>query len=68
MAIKTHIDLSGPQGNAFALLAIARRTAIDLDFDKGEVKSLMNEMQSSNYEHLLEVFKQNFGEYFTLQA
>lgn len=45
------IDLTGPQGNAFFLLGQA---------------STLAEMKESDYEHLLEVFDREFGDFVTL--
>ena len=59
------IDLTGPDGNAFALMAYARRFATQLEWkDKGA--ALINEMMEGDYEHLLEVFDNAFGEFVTL--
>jgi len=57
------IDLSGPDGNAFYLLGTAMSLAHQLEID-GE--SIVNEMRSSDYEHLLQVFEDKFGEFVTL--
>lgn len=57
------IDLTGPDGNAYYLLGTAMSLARQFDID-GE--SIVNEMRSSDYEHLLEVFEDNFGEFVTL--
>lgn len=60
------IDLTGPDGNAFALMAYAKRLATQLGWDdKGF--SLINEMMSGDYEHLLKVFDNAFGEYVILE-
>ena len=60
------IDLTGPDGNAYALMALAKRFATQLGWvDKGE--ALINEMMSGDYEHLLEVFDNAFGEYVILE-
>jgi len=60
------IDLTGPDGNAFALMAYAKRFATQLGWkDKGA--ALINEMMSSDYEHLLEVFDNAFGEFVILE-
>ena len=60
------IDLTGPDGNAFALMAYAKRFATQLGWkDKGA--ALINEMMSGNYEHLLEVFDNAFGDYVILE-
>jgi hypothetical protein len=54
------IDLSGPQGNAFFLLGTATRFARQLGMNEYEV---LNEMQSGDYENLLEVFDKYFGDF-----
>ncbi len=60
------IDLTGPDGNAFALMAYAKRFATQLGWkDKGA--ALINEMMSGDYEHLLEVFDNAFGEFVILE-
>ena len=57
------IDLTGPQGNAFFLLGTATRLARQLDLNEYEV---LNEMQSGDYENLLQVFDSYFGDFVTL--
>ena len=57
------IDLTGPDGNAFNLIAIAGNLAKQLDLDK---KKIQSEMMSGNYENLLKVFDKHFGEFVTL--
>lgn len=60
------IDLTGPDGNAFALMALARRFATQLGWaDRGS--ALIQEMMSGDYEHLLQVFDNAFGEYVILE-
>jgi hypothetical protein len=54
------VDLTGPEGNAFTLLAYARRWSKDLGLDFAVVKS---EMTSGDYENLLEVADKYFGEF-----
>jgi len=58
------IDLSGPQGNAFALMAQAKTFARQLGLDD---KVILDEMKSGNYDNLLNVFNKYFGEYVTLE-
>ena len=60
------IDLSGPEGNAFVLMGYAKRLARQLGMDGVEASNIINDMQSGDYEHLLEVFEENFGEFVTL--
>ena len=57
------IDLTGPQGNGMWLTAYAVKLAKQLDLDG---KAIQNDMLSSDYEHLLEVFEREFGDYVTL--
>ena len=57
------IDLTGPQGNAFYLLGLAKRLAKQLDKDG---KEITREMMAGDYEHLLQVFDREFGDYVTL--
>jgi hypothetical protein len=57
------IDLTGPDGNAFALIGHAGNLAKQLDLDK---KKIQFEMMEGDYENLLKVFDKYFGEYVTL--
>jgi hypothetical protein len=56
---KIEIDLTGPQGNAFALLGIAKDLCHKLDLDWNYVYS---EMTSGDYENLLQVMEHYFGD------
>jgi len=58
------IDLTGPDGNAFALMGYAKRFAKQLGLDSS---AIINEMMSGDYENLLEVFDKNFGDYVILE-
>ena len=58
------IDLTGPDGNAFALMSYAKRFARQLKFDD---KKIINEMMSGDYEELLETFDKYFGDYVILE-
>jgi len=57
------IDLTGPDGNAFVLMGYASRLAKQLGLDSA---SIINDMKSDDYDHLLEVFEKHFGEFVTL--
>ena len=57
------IDLTGPQGNAFYLLGTAKNLAKQLDLNG---LAIMEDMQSGDYENLLEVFDNHFGNIVTL--
>ena len=58
------IDLTGPQGNAFYLLAQADRYARQLGLDSN---TIINQMNASNYENLVQVFDRYFGDYVILE-
>ena len=58
------IDLTGPDGNAFALMAYASRFAKQLGKDD---KAIREEMMSGDYENLLEVFDREFGAFVVLE-
>ena len=57
------IDLTGPDGNAFAILSLAKRLCRELDIP---FKPLMNKMTSGDYENLIKVFDDKFGSFVTL--
>ncbi len=58
------IDLTGPDGNAYALLAYAKRFAQQFDLDFNKIK---DEMTSGDYENLIQVFDDYFGEIVILE-
>ena len=60
----TIIDLTGPQGNAFSLLAFAVKNARKFNLDASVV---MEEMKSGDYDHLVSTFEKYFGEYVILE-
>jgi hypothetical protein len=88
---KIKIDLSGPQGNAFYLIGLARKlyrqlhqgriessnklrrlsraqgeNMDDEDSIKSAEQNLVDEMMSGDYEHLIEVFDREFGDFVIL--
>lgn len=54
------IDLTGPNGNAFNLLALASQLC---QTHKKDFARLREEMISGDYENLLTVLDREFGEY-----
>jgi pantoate kinase len=58
------IDLTGPDGNAYALMAYAKRFARELGLDSEEI---ISNMMSGDYENLLQVFDENFGSFVILE-
>lgn len=64
MGRKVVIDLTGPQGNAFALLGSATTYARQLELD---AEKIIAEMKSGDYENLVMTFDKYFGEYVILE-
>ena len=58
------IDLTGPDGNAFVLMAYADRFAKQLDLDSVTIKA---EMRGGDYENLIKVFDEWFGDFVILE-
>lgn len=58
-----HIDLTGPDGNAFVLLGMAKGLAKQLNKDW---QNIQERMMSGDYENLLHVFEEEFGDLITL--
>lgn len=58
------IDLTGPDGNAYALMAYANRFAKQLGWDE---KEIIKEMTSGDYENLIKVFDNYFGSFVILE-
>lgn len=63
---KPTIDLAGPQGNAFYLLGTAKDFMRQLRYSEDEVKEVMDLMKASDYDNLISVFNEYFGEYVDL--
>lgn len=58
--MKHRIELNGPEGNAWFLMARAQQWGQDLDLDH---KAITADMRSGDYNHLLKVFLEHFEEY-----
>jgi hypothetical protein len=62
---KMYIDLDGPNGNAFYLLATACKLSKQLGLDN---KAIEKDMKSGDYLNVLKVFDDNFGDFVVLQT
>ena len=60
------IDLTGPQGNAYYILAMAKRLCKEFGMTKTYEKDLLDEMTSSDYENLIQTFDKSFGSVVTM--
>jgi len=57
---KPEIDLTGPAGNAFALMGMAKGWSNQLGKD---FKKIQEEMTAGDYENLLGILEREFGDY-----
>ena len=61
---KRVIDLTGPDGNAFVLLGIAKGLCKQLEI---EDEFILDDMRSADYEQLINTFDMYFGDYVDLE-
>jgi len=61
------IDLTGPQGNAFNLIALASNFGKQLGMSSSYIKEIQNNMMSGDYENLIQVFDNEFGSLVILE-
>jgi hypothetical protein len=61
---QTVIDLTGPNGNAYYLLAQAESMARQLDLNSAMI---LHQMRAEDYENLVQVFDRYFGDYVILE-
>tara|TARA_X000001382_G_scaffold58131_1_gene39778 strand:- start:514 stop:741 length:228 start_codon:yes stop_codon:yes gene_type:complete len=58
------IDARGPDGNAFAIMAHARKIGRQLELEKfwpkGKTEEIIKDMTSGDYEHLCTTFNKQF--------
>jgi hypothetical protein len=60
------VDLTGPNGNAFYLLALANNLCRKLGYDEPKRDLILREMKLTDYEGLLYTFNREFGTLVTL--
>ena len=63
---KLVINLDGPDGNAFALMAYAKRFAKDMGYVSDE--AILNLMMDGDYTNLVRTFDKYFGEFVILET
>jgi hypothetical protein len=61
------LDLTDPDGNAYALCVYAFKFARQLDYSQEEIKAMTEDMMSSDYEHLVRTFDRHFGTFVILE-
>ena len=60
------VDLTGPQGNAYCLLALADDLSRQLGYNRFRRECILEEMRLTDYEGLLYTFNREFGLLVTL--
>mgnify|MGYP000184341359 CR=1 FL=1 len=61
------IDLTGPNGNAFSLMANAKTLGRQLGLSQLAIDGIIEEMKLSDYEHLIQTFDKHFGSFCVLE-
>ncbi len=56
-----YIDITGPKGNAFALMGEAKNIAEQIGLEKDEINEILAEMKAGDYDNLCNVFETHFG-------
>ena len=64
---KQVIDLTGPDGNAFYILGTAMKLCKQIGISSSRTKEIMDEMKSSDYENLIQLFDKYFGKLVDLE-
>ena len=57
----TIVNLDGPEGNAFMLLAIAESEMEGMGIDRDEIDAILDDMKSGDYNYLLETMDEHLG-------
>lgn len=66
--MQIHINLAGPEGNAFELLALTYRVARHCGLSDESAKQMTADMRKGSYVDLLNVMDQEFPGCFRFQA
>jgi len=64
---KTVIDLTGPDGNAFYILGTAMNLCKQIGISSSRTTEILDEMKSSDYENLIQLFDKYFGKLIDLE-
>ena len=57
----TIINLDGPEGNAFMLMAIAESEAMGLGIDRDDIDAILDDMKSGDYKNLVKTLDEHLG-------
>ena len=64
---KRVIDLNGPEGNAFCLLGTAMSLCKQIGISSERTEEILEDLKSSDYEHLITRFDKYFGKLIDLE-
>ncbi len=64
--IEMVIDISGPDGDASALIGHAREVGHQIGWPAEQIDALIAEMTAGDDDHIIKVFDENFGGFVTL--
>ena len=62
------INLDGPEGNAFTLMAYAKRFAREVGYASDEIEYMVAKMRSGDYKNLVKEFDEYFTGYVILET
>ena len=65
---RDYIDIMGPDGNAFALMASVKNILRQLGAGNSYIESVLDDMQSSDYDHLLQIVVDEIGDYIEIEG
>ena len=65
---ETIINLDGPDGNAFALMASAKYLAREVGYSHDEIEEMIAKMKSGDYKKLVKTFDEYFDGYVVLET
>lgn len=60
------VDISGSKGNAWYLMGLAERIAKERGIHRVRIEAMIADMKSGDYEHLVDVFHDRFGDEYLL--
>ena len=63
---KIEINIRGSNGNSFYLIAMAGQIGKGLGYDTEKVGQIISQMVSGDYENLVKVFEESFGDHVKL--
>ena len=62
------VDLDGPDGNAFVLMASAKRLAREFGYASDEIETMITKMKSGDYKKLVKTFDEYFDGFVILET